>query len=305
MVSFRQLEYLRAIAEKRHFRHAAESVGVSQPTLSAQFAALEEELGVQLVERSRARVLMTPVGEEVVKHARRILDDVQELKDVAAGRTGQLGGVVRLGLPPTIGPYLLPPMIPHIHRDYPDLQLYVREEMPQHLPDQLQEGQHDIIISPIPVKAGDLKHIPLFREPLRLAISKDAALARKERILPEDLKGQSILTLESGHQLRTQLETICLETGAQLLSNYEGTSLDTLSQMVGMGMGLTFLPELYVKSAITNEQSVRITDLQGQPVYRTIGLLWRKTSLRRTEFQQFAERIRETVEDHFPTLTLI
>ena len=164
MPSIRQLEYLLAVNEHRHFRRAAGKVGVSQPTLSAQLLALEQRLGVQLIERSRARVLLTPVGQEVVEIARRILRDVQEIRDVATHQLGRPGGTIRLGLPPTIGPYLLPRVIPRIHRTYPDLKLYVREEVPHGLPASLEQGVHDVIIMPIPVRAEGLSKPPNLKE---------------------------------------------------------------------------------------------------------------------------------------------
>lgn len=146
MPSLRQLEYLLAIDEQRHFRRAAAKVGVSQPTLSAQISTLEQTLGAQLVERSRSRVLLTPVGNEIAVIARRMLRDAQEIRDVATHKLGEPGGTIRLGLPPTIGPYLLPRVIPRIHRAYPDLKLYVREDMPLNLPEGLDIGKYDVII---------------------------------------------------------------------------------------------------------------------------------------------------------------
>lgn len=148
MPSLRQLEYLVAISDARHFRRAAELVGASQPTVSAQLKALELQLGAQLVERDRSSVITTPVGEQVVSLARRVLQDVQEIRDVAGRRGGEFAEVIRLGLPPTIGPYLLPKIIPDLHKGFPDLKLYVREDKPQALPAALKEGRYDVLIMP-------------------------------------------------------------------------------------------------------------------------------------------------------------
>lgn len=304
MPSLRQLEYLIALSETHHFRRAAEQVGVSQPTLSAQLATLEESLGAQLVERSRSRVLLTPLGQEVVQLARRVLRDTQEMRDVCSVQGGYFAGTIRLGLPSTIGPYLLPRLVPRVHKAYPHLKLYMREEVPHVLPPRLQDGHHDVIVTPLPVHGDELHSIPLFREPLYLAVPADSALTKFEKLERKELEGQAVLTLESGHHLREQVEAICQEFGAELLSNFEGTSLDTLRQMVGMGMGVSFLPGLYVHSALSKDKSIKILELKGRAIYRTVGMLWRKTSARSSEFEQLADDIRDTVKRNFPNCSL-
>lgn len=305
MPSVRQLEYLLAIAEIRHFRRAAEKLGVSQPTLSAQLSALEARLGVQLVERSRSRVMLTSVGIEVCRAARRVCRDIQEIKDIAAGQSGVLAGTVKLGLPPTIGPYLLPRLVPRIHKAYPKLKLHVREEMPQSLPGSLEDGRYDVVIMPVPVRSTELESMPLFREPLYLAVPANSPLAKHDKIERKALRGQSILTLETGHQLREQVDAICEEFGARLLSNFEGTSLDTLRQMVGMEMGSSFLPGLYVQSALGRDNSVKAMELKGRALYRTIGIVWRRASARHIEFQRLAQHIRDTVKRSFPSFPVL
>jgi LysR family hydrogen peroxide-inducible transcriptional activator len=305
MPSLRQLEYLLAVDELRHFRRAAAKVGVSQPTLSAQLSTLEQTLGAQLVERSRSRVLLTPVGRQVVEIARRVIRDVQEMRDVATHKLGEPGGTIRLGLLPTIGPYLLPRVIPRIHRAYPDLKLHVREDMAPNLQVGLDEGRYDLVILPLPVKAEGLKTSALFREPLYLVVPSDSDLSTRSQIDRKDLKHRSIITLEVGHHLREQVEALCEQFGAELLTDYEGTSLDTVRQMVGMGMGLSFLPGLYVHSALGRDTSVKSVTLKGRGLYRTIGLLWRDTSARTPEFQQLAQHIRDTVRRNFPTFSIL
>jgi len=257
MPSLKQLEYLVALHEKRHFRRAAERAGVSQPTLSAQLKALEQDLGGTLVERSRSGVVFTPLGKEVVRIAHRILRDIGEIRQMASNYGHDFGGTIRLGLPPTIGPYLLPRVLPNLHRTYPDLRLYVREEVPKTLPSALQEGRHDVLITPLPVKGAEVTVLPVFREPLFVVVAADHPLARAEDIVRSDLAGQSILTLETGHHLHEQAEAICEEFGARLRFDFEGTSLDTLRQMVAMGVGLSLLPGLYVRSAIDQDTGVK------------------------------------------------
>lgn len=305
MPSIRQLEYLVAISDARHFRRAAEGVGASQPTVSAQLKALELQLGAQLIERDRSSVITTPVGEQVVALARRVLQDVQEIRDVAARRGGEFAEVIRLGLPPTIGPYLLPKIIPDLHKGFPDLKLYVREDKPQALPPALKEGRYDVLIMPLPVRDPGLETLAIFREPLFIAIPADHPLAEKRTIVRKDLKGQSILALESGHQLQKQVEAVCEEVGAKLMFNYEGTSLDTLREMVGMGMGLSFLPGLYVRSSLGKDPSVRVSELEDRSLHRTIGLVWRKTSYRSSEFKTLAVYLRRTIQRDFADFMLI
>ena len=163
MPNLRQLEYLVALAETRHFRRAAERAHTTQPTLSEQLKALEERLGVQLVERSRAKVSLTPLGIQVVEIARRMLADAAEIRALATSGGTELSGVVRLGLPPTIGPYLLPSVIPALRKRFPGLKLYVREELPGSLPKSIEEGAHDLIISLLPIGQAALTVAPLFR----------------------------------------------------------------------------------------------------------------------------------------------
>lgn len=305
MPSLRQLEYLLALEDRRHFRRAAESCGVSQPTLSAQLRNLEERLGIQLVERNRTTVILTPVGKQIADVGRRMLSDAEDIRQLAAGYSQGIGGLVRLGMAPTIGPYLLPRMVPDLHAAYPSLKLYVREDIPSALPQALERGQHDLLVTPQLRDRGELVAQPLFREPLYLAIPVDHPLARKEKVERADLNGQSVLTLESGHQLHEQVERICSEVGASLLSDYEGTSLDTLAEMVGMGMGLSFLPGLYVRSGLNQNPAVLAVELSGAPIYRTIVLVWRKSSARSNVYQVLGDHFRDTVRREFPEFTVI
>lgn len=305
MPSLRQIEYLVALDDARHFRKAAEKVGVSQPTLSAQLSALEQRLGVQLVERSRSSVLLTPVGKQVLAVGRRLLRDVQEIRDIVAGQRGPLGGTIRIGLPPTIGPYLLPRMVPELHRKHPDLKLYVREEVPNVLPGALADGTQDVILIPVPVRGGDFKCVPLFREPLFVVVPDDHALAAKGYAERSDLHGEAVLALERGHQLHEQVEAICEEFGARLLFDYEGTSLDTLRQMIAMGMGISFLPGLFVQTSLGRGTGVVALELKGRSLYRTIGMAWRRTSAREDAYQALLRFMRDTVDREFTDITLL
>lgn len=299
MPNLRQLEYLVAIADTCHFRRAAEKTNATQPTLSEQLKSLEVRLGAKLVERSRSRVVLTPVGQQVVEVARRMLADANEIRSLAASGNTGLSGVMRLGLPPTIGPYLLPHVIPELHATYPGLKLYVREELPNSLPGALEEGRHDMIISLLPVRGAEFVVEPLFREPLYLAVAEDHALAKQDGCRRHDLEGLDVLALGPGHQLHNAVLELCSEFGARLRYEYEGTSLDTLREMVAMGLGVTFLPGLYVRAVEGIDHSIKAMELTDRSVYRTVGLAWRKSSPGQAHYQELAQLLRNIVKREF------
>ena len=305
MPHLRQLEYLVAIADTHHFRRAAERANTTQPTLSEQLKALEDRLGAQLVERTRSRVVMTPLGLQVTEIARRMLADANEIRSLAASGGRELSGVVRLGLPSTIGPYLLPRVIPELHRAYPELKLYVREELPHDLPRALDAGTHDVVITLLPVAGAEFVCRPLFREPLHLAVAADHPLASQGFARRSDLEGQDVLALGPGHQLHDVVMSLCEEFGARLRNDYEGTSLDTLREMVAMGLGITFLPGLYVQTVAVRDSTIRTLDLEGRSVYRTVGMLWRRSSARQEGYQSLAQLIRKTIEQEFKELMIL
>lgn len=288
MPTLKQLQYLAAVAETRHFRRAAELSHVSQPTLSGQLRALEERLGVQLVERSRSRVVLTPPGREIAARARKVLQDVEEI--VALARLGQspLGGTLRLGVLPTLGPYLLPLILPALHRAYPALKLYVREGVPQALLAGLGEGGFDLLLFPLPVREAEFQVEALFREALWVAVPADHRLAGRSEIEPADLKGETILALEPAHRLHEQVRKVSEQYGARLSLDYEGTSLDALRQMVAMGMGLAFLPALYVRSEVPKDADVVARPMLRAPPMRTIGLVWRRSAAREADYRFLA-----------------
>ena len=296
MPSLRQLEYLVALAETAHFRRAAERANTTQPTLSEQLKSLEERLGAQLVERSKSRVLLTPVGLQVVEVARRMLKDASEIRRLAASGGKGITGLLRLGLPPTIGPYLMQRAAPKLHRVYPGLRLYVREELPQHLPRALEDGVHDVIITPLPVRGADIETASLFREPLYLTVAADHPLARTPSVTLSDIRGLDVLTLGPGHQLHETAIDLCKATGARLRYDFEGTSLDTLREMVATGLGIAFLPGLYVRTVVARDSSVQTATIQGVNAYRTVGMAWRKSTARHSSFHQIAELARTVIE---------
>lgn len=303
--SIRQLEYLVAVSDVRHFRRAAEKVGVSQPTLSAQLQALEARLGVGLVERSRARVIMTPVGNEIASRARAVLRDIQGIVELAKHGQNLLSGAVRLGTLQSLGPYLLPHILPELHERYPELRLHVREAVPRALLAGLEDGTFDLLLFPLPVRAADLSDVRLFREPLWTVAPRGHPMASKDSIERSDLKGETILALEQGHRLHDQVRDLCDEYGASLSFEYEGTSLDTLRQMVGMGMGLSFLPALYVRSEVAQDRQVVARPMRVRPPSRMIGMVWRRNSGRQDEFLALAALIRTVLKGRVPEVTVL
>ncbi len=278
MPTLRQLSYLVAIAEERHFGRAARRSHVAQPTLSTQLAALEGKLGARLVERAAGRVALTPLGRDVVARARRVLDEVQDIVDTAARAQHGLGGTLNLGAPPTLGPYLLPHIVPPLHRDYPGLKLYVKEGTPRDMQEALAAGRLDMLLTPLPVVHRNLEVARLFREPLLAVAAPDHPLANRDRPHSRDLRGERVLTLEAGHHLHDQVLDLCNDLGATLLDDYAGTSLDTLRHMVGMGVGISFFPALYVHSEIRDRSEVTVLDLEDLALEREIGVAWRAAS---------------------------
>lgn len=294
----RQLEYLVAIADVRHFRRAAEQVNTTQPTLSGQLKAMEDRLGIELVERSRSRVVLTPAGSEIVEIARRVLRDVREIRAIGVSHNKKLAGVVRLGLPASIGPSLVPKLVPDLKKEYPDLKFYVREELPGALPNGLAGGMYDIVIGPLPFAGGEFETLELYEEPLLLVVAADHPLARKVNVSPDDLRDLGILTLEAGHPLHALVEQYCSWAGANLLKNYAGNSLDTLREMVAMGLGAAFLPGLYVKTNLTKDKSLKVIEVSGRPLARTVGVAWRRTGngTGQNRFAELANFMKETAD---------
>ncbi|MBT8448007.1 MAG: hydrogen peroxide-inducible genes activator [Gammaproteobacteria bacterium] len=291
--TLRQLEYFAAVAEAESFRRAAERLRVSQPALTAQIATLERNLATQLFERNRSGTRLSPRGRELLPTVRRVLEQFQELLDQADTLKHGPGGTYRLGVTPTLGPYLLPHILPTIHRRYKTLKLLVREGAPRDLESALGEGRHDVVLTPLPLASRELKVAPLFREPLLLVMSADHRLANKRRVTREDLRNEPVLTIDEHHLFHRQIEQLCERLGATLQRDYEGTSLDTLRHMVTMGMGVAFLPALYVRSEIHDPDALRITMVHGENVARTHALVWRATSPSRGLFAQIADEIRQ------------
>lgn len=291
-ITLKQIRYFLGVAEHGSFRRAADRLDVTQPTLTAQIGALEKSLGVQLFERSRHGTWLSAAGRELLVSGRQVLEEARGFADLAASLTGGASGTYRLGVTPTLGPYLLPQILPSIHAEFEGLRLYVREAPPADLEEELKSAAHDLILTTEPILSRDLVVAPLFREPVKLVMSREHRLAEKPRINRDDLLGEAVLTIGEHHLFHRQIMELCERIGAVVRRDFEGTSLDTLRQMVVMGMGIAFLPALYVKSEIRSADELRVDDLHGINVFRSHALVWRPRSPARLLFRDLAARIR-------------
>ena len=294
-LTFKQIRYFQAIAEAGSFRRAADRLGVKQPTLTVQIAALEAALATTLFERHRSGVVLTPAARELLPRARRIAEEMKGFTDQALGVSGQ--STYRLGVTPTLGPYLLPRVLPAVHQRFEDLRLYVREAIPAQLASDLKSAAHDVVLTTLPLQGDELEVIPLFRESLKLALPLEHPLASKGVVSGEDLVGEAVLTIDEQHLYHRQVSALCESLGATVNRDYEGTSLDTLRQMVVMGMGITFLPSLYVASEIGESDTLRITDVKGVNMNRDHALAWRRRSPARGFFRQLAEAMKAILDE--------
>lgn len=305
MPSLQQLRYLVAVADHLHFRRAAETCNVTQPTLSAQIKELELRLGASLVERSRSKVVMTPTGKDIAERGRRILREVAEIHTIAKSRQSVLSSVIRIGVVQTVGSYFLPLVIPELHRTYPKLGLYVREGLPDVLLRSLEDGALDLLFFPLPVNRVDLDSLSLFREPIQVVMPADHRLAKEPEIDPVMLRGETILSLEPGHRLYELVRRISDDYGVELSHDYEGTSLDTLRQIVATGMGLSLMPALYVKSEVAHQDIVVARPFRGTAPSRTIGMVWRKGTSREEEFRLLSALVCRSLTERAPEITVL
>ena len=294
--SIRQLECLVAVAETGSFRRAATSLGISQPALSAQVQAAEHVLGIQVFERDRRTVLITPAGDDVVGRAREALVAVDAVGDAARRRGEPLVGSLRLGVIPTIAPYWLPVLLPEVHRRFPRLELILREDQTHRLVTQLSAGPLELARLAIPVQ-GDFTTAPVAREAFMAAAPRGAALFKKRGKLTErDLDDETVLLLEDGHCLRDQALEVCKRAGAIVSMEVRATSLPTLVQMVAGGLGVTLLPEASTATLIQRHGPVALAEFVKPVPGRTIGLAWRTSSGRLREFRALAETMSAEAE---------
>jgi LysR family transcriptional regulator, hydrogen peroxide-inducible genes activator len=279
-IKLKDLRYLMAVADTRHFGRAAERMFVSQPTLSAQLKKLEEYLGIQLIERAPKRIALTTAGEAIVERARRMVAASDEIVDLARTFRDPLSGPLRLALLPTIGPYLLPKVAPRIRKSLPKLELMLYEYQTAPMLEKLRAGEIDVGILALPVDLDGLAARELYREPFVLAMPAQHKLVDRQTVRIDDLRGETVLLLEDGHCLRDQALEVCSRVPLVEKQDFRATSLETLRQMVAAGSGITLLPELAVSGAYGNTRGVVTKPFVRPTPTRTIGAIWRKTSAR-------------------------
>lgn len=290
-LKLKDLRYLVAVADTRHFGRAAERCFVSQPTLSAQLRKLEEGLGVQLVERRPRRVTLTPAGEEIAQRARDMLQTADAIMSISQTRRDPLAGQLRLALLPTIGPYLLPQVALRIRRALPRLELMLYEYRTQAMLEHLHNGDIDCGILALPVSDEALSSRELYEEPFVLAMPESHRLAARAQVRTEDLNDETLLLLEDGHCLRDQALAVCARSSAHEKQNFRATSLETLRQMVAAGAGVTLLPQLAGRGAYGHARGV-VTKPFARPVpARRIGAVWRKSTARLAAIQAVCDLI--------------
>jgi LysR family transcriptional regulator, hydrogen peroxide-inducible genes activator len=300
--SIRQLESLVAVAETGSFRRAATSLGISQPALSAQVQAAEQLLGIQVFERDRRSVLITPAGDDVVNRAREALVAIDAVGDAARRRGEPLVGALRLGVIPTIAPYWLPALLPEVHRRFPKLELILREDQTSRLVTQLSAGQLELALLAIPV-TGDFATAPVAREGFLAAARRGTPLVKQRgKLTEQDLDDQTVLLLEDGHCLRDQALEVCKRAGAVESVEVRATSLPTLVQMVAGGLGVTLLPEASVTTLIQKHGPVALAEFAKPVPGRTIGLAWRSSSGRLREFRLLAETMSASADKFLASL---
>ncbi len=276
-MNLRDLRYLVAVAEHQHFGRAAEACFVSQPTLSTQIKKLEEELGVVLLERTNRQVMLTPVGERIVSQAQRVLREVSQMVHIAEEHRDPYGGEFRLGIIPTVAPYLLPRILGPIQKSFPKLKIQLTEGQTAVISRLLREGELDAVILALPLEEENLRHVPLYSEDFYFAVSKHHPKAGRKSVTLADLDEEQVLLLEDGHCLRDQALDICKSHNAVENTNFRATSIETLRQMVAADVGITLMPELAIT---TRRGPVRYLPFRGEHPHRDIGLCWRASSTR-------------------------
>lgn len=286
--TIKQLQYLVALHEHDHFGRAADASNVSQSTLSAGIRELESLLGVTLVERSRRVVRFTPLGNAVVAKAHRVLREAEELADLVQASGKPLAGELRMSVIPTIAPFLLPRVLPAVRQTFPQLKLFLHEDVTQKLYEQLMEGDLDLVLLALPFDLAGVERMVLFKDRFRLAARKGSKLVDPEHYRPDRLRDGSVLLLREGHCLREHAMDACRIRDTEKMSAFSASSLLTLIEMVDADLGVTFLPEMAEGSALLQNTQVATYPLSDNN-YRSIGLIWRRGSPRRDEFEKLGE----------------
>jgi LysR family transcriptional regulator, hydrogen peroxide-inducible genes activator len=289
MITLRQLRYLTSLARHRHFGRAAADCAVTQPALSMQVRALEREIGTELVERRPGEIALTDTGLDVAQRAEQILTATRDLVDFARHRD-VLSGRLALGIIPTLAPYILPRVLPHLQAKYPQLRLEVRETQTKLLLDELTRGELDAVMLALPADGADMETLALFDDAFLLAVPAADVLSARSRVGVEDVDQGRLILLEEGHCLRDQALAFCATSRRDAPAGLGATSLATVMQMVANGYGVTLLPEVAVDAEVRDKR-VKLLRFSAPEPARTIGLAWRRTSPRRKDFQALGQII--------------
>jgi LysR family transcriptional regulator, hydrogen peroxide-inducible genes activator len=290
--TLKQLRHLVALADNRHFGKAAKACLVTQSTLSASVKELEDILQAPLVDRTNRRVAFTPLGEATAERARRLLEGAQEIVLAAQGERAPLTGTVRLGVIPTIGPFLLPRLLPALREAWPKLKLYLREDQTDPLLEQLHAGRLDALVLALPYDCGNVETALLFKDRFSLVLRRDHPLARAKRIDPATVESETLLLLQEGHCLRGHALSACRIGDKAHADAFEATSLPTLVQMVDNGLGVTLLPALALEAGVLKGTNMVARPIDVDNPERDIALVWRKGTARKGEFRLLAQELK-------------
>jgi LysR family hydrogen peroxide-inducible transcriptional activator len=299
--TIKQLQYLVALRQHGHFGRAAEACFVTQSTLSAGLREIENLLGVVLVERTRRVVRFTPLGEKIAAKALRVLREAEELTDMARAEGKPLHGELRLGVIPTIAPFLLPAMLPRLREQWPNLKLFLREETSQAACDALHRGQLDCVLLAMPYACGDVDKARLFDDRLFVAFPRGEA-PPEANVEPGAIDENRLLMLEDGHCLKDHALSACNRPELRAEATMMGTSLHTLVQMVDNGLGLTFVPGMAIEAGILEGTAVDARPLKSDHGFRSVALIWRRSSPREEEFRLLADTLRQIAGEIIPGL---
>ncbi|MGI9301623.1 MAG: hydrogen peroxide-inducible genes activator [Gammaproteobacteria bacterium] len=291
--TIKQLRYLVALAEHRHFGKAADACFVSQSAFSVAIKALESLLDTRLVDRTNKSVTITNIGKQVATQARLCLRDAEGILDIVNASQEPLMGMLKMGVIPTIAPFLLPKALPKIRKTYPKLELYLKEDLTQRVYEDLMSGELDLILIALPFELRNTETLTLFKDHFRLACRPDTQLVDPENYSYNRLQDESVLLLEDGHCLRDHALSACRIRNTKKLGKFEATSLHTLLQMVDSDLGITFVPEMAQGSSLLKSTRIKTWPLREMS-YRQIGLAWRKSSTRADEFKQLGEILKDS-----------
>ena len=295
--TLKQLEYFLAIVKYGSIRRAAEELDISQPTLTAQVAKLEKMFNLNLFERARSGTVLSPAGQHMLPYIQIMIEDMNNLLDAAEIAIDGSKANYRLGVSPTLGPYLLAYLLPLIHEQYQLLKFYVREDVPSELKIGLLDGRYDLLLTPLPLNHESFHVEPLVREELFLVMADDHPMAAKKEITTADLVGEKVVTLEENHIYTKQIEQLCEKFGSILLRDYHGNSLDALRAMISTGVGIAFLPSLYVHSEIKSDSNLFVTRVKDESIHRMHAIAWRHSSPARVFFREFTDVFKNLIQN--------